>query len=112
MECIHSNILMLIHIKFNYGIHTFHFCLEGGILMAKLKQDISIGNNLKQLRKNAELSQEEAAAKLQLMGFNISREIISQMELGRYNIRISILFAFKQIYHVSSFDEFFQNLSL
>lgn len=112
MECIHSDILMLIHIKSNYGIDTFHFYLKGGIFMAKLKQDISIGNNLKQLRKNAELSQEEAAAKLQLMGFNISREIISQMELGRYNIRISILFAFKQIYHVNSFDEFFQNLSL
>lgn len=80
--------------------------------MTKLKQDISIGNNLRQLRKNSKLSQEEVAAKLQLMGFNISREIISQMELGRYNIRISILLALKQIYHVDSFDEFFQNLSL
>lgn len=80
--------------------------------MTKLKQDISIGNNLRQLRKNSKLSQEEVAAKLQLMGFNISREIISQMELGRYNIRISILLALKQIYYVDSFDEFFQNLSL
>lgn len=80
--------------------------------MTKLKQDISIGNNLRQLRKNSKLSQEDVAAKLQLMGFNISREIISQMELGRYNIRISILLALKQIYHVDSFDEFFQNLSL
>lgn len=80
--------------------------------MAKLKQDISIGDNLRQLRKNAELSQEEVAAKLQLMGFHVSREIISQMELGHYNIRISILLAFKQIYHVNSFDEFFQNVSL
>lgn len=76
----------------------------------KLKQDISIGNNLKRLRKNAKLSQEEVAAKLMLMGLSTSREIISQMELGRYSIRVSILLALKQIYNVATFDEFFKDL--
>ena len=76
----------------------------------KLKQDISIGNNLKLLRKTAKLSQEEVAVKLQLMGFSISREIISQMELGRYSIRISVLLALKQIYNVSTYYEFFKDL--
>ena len=76
----------------------------------KLKQDVSIGHNLKLLRKNAGLSQEEAAAKLELMGISISREIISQMELGRYSIRISALTALKQIYNVSSYDDFFRDL--
>ena len=76
----------------------------------KLKQDISIGDNLRSLRKRAKLSQEEVAAKLELMGLSISREIISQMELGRYSIRVSVLLALKQIYNVSTFDDFFKDL--
>lgn len=76
----------------------------------KLKQDISIGTNLQRLRKRSGLSQEKVAAKLQLMGFDISREIISQMELGNYSIRVSVLRALKDIYQVDSFDEFFENL--
>ena len=77
----------------------------------KLKQDVSIGKNLKFLRKKSKLSQEKAAVKLQLMGINISREIISQMELGKYSIRVSVLMAMKSIYKVQSFDEFFDDLS-
>ena len=76
----------------------------------KLKQDISIGTNLQRLRKRSGLSQEKVAAKLQLMGFDISREIISQMELGNYSIRVSVLRALKNIYQVNSFDEFFKDL--
>ena len=70
----------------------------------KLKQDVSIGENLQRLRNNAGLSQEEVAAKMQLIGFPISREIISQMESGKYSIRISVLLAMKKIYNVDSID--------
>ena len=77
----------------------------------KLKQDISIGDNLRRLRNEAGLSQENLAARLQVLGLPISREIISQMELGRYSIRVSVLLALKDLYHVS-FDEFFTGLSL
>lgn len=76
----------------------------------KIKQDISIGKNLKSLRKNAKLSQEDVAAQLELMGLSISREIISQMELGRYSIRVSVLLALKQLYNVDTFDDFFRDL--
>ena len=76
----------------------------------KIKQDISIGKNLKELRKNARLSQEEVAAKLELMGLSTSREIISQMELGHYSIRVSVLLALKQIYNAATFDDFFKGL--
>ena len=76
----------------------------------KLKQDISIGANLQRLRKQSGLSQEKAAAKLQLVGIDISREIISQMELGNYSIKVSVLQALKDIYQVDSFDEFFRGL--
>ena len=78
-------------------------------MSGKLKQDISIGDNLRLLRKQAKLSQEDVSAKL---GLSTSREIISQMELGRYSIRISVLLALKQIYNVATFDEFFKDLEL
>lgn len=80
-------------------------------MSTKLKQDISIGDNLRTLRKRAGLSQESAAAKLQVMELPVSREIISQMELGKYSIRISVLLAMKEIYKVKSMDEFFEKLS-
>lgn len=76
----------------------------------KLKQDISIGNNLHNLRIRTGLSQEQVSAQLQLRGLNVSREIISQMELGKYSIRISVLLALKEIYH-AEYDDFFNNLS-
>ena len=76
----------------------------------KLKQDISIGRNLCMLRKHACLSQEAVSAKLALKGLPVSREIILQMELGRYSIHISFLMALKQIYRVDSFDEFFKDI--
>lgn len=76
-----------------------------------INQDISIGTNLKTLRQRSGLSQEEVAARLQVMGFTISREVISQMERGCHNIRVSVLLALKDIYH-ASFDEFFANLGL
>lgn len=75
-----------------------------------INQDISIGSNLKKLRLRNKLSQEDVAAQLQIMGFTMSREIISQMELGRHNIRVSVLLALKELYR-TSFDEIFADLS-
>lgn len=80
-------------------------------MSTRLKQDISIGPNLQRLRTEACLSQEAVIAKLALMGVTwISREILSQMELGKYSIRISILLALKEVY-AASLDDFFQGLS-
>lgn len=81
------------------------------IMSSKIKQDLSIGSNLKLLRRNSGLSQEQLAAKLQVLGLPISREIISQMELGHYSIRVSVLIALKDLYQVS-FDEFFKDITL
>lgn len=81
-------------------------------MIMKLKQDISIGDNLRTLRKKAGLSQEEVAVKLLVLEQSISREIISQMECGKYSIRISVLLAMKEIYKVKSMDDFFDGLSL
>lgn len=75
----------------------------------KLKQDISIGENLKRLRQGAGLTQDQVAAKLQVMGLSVSREMLSQMELGKYSVRISLLVALKKLYG-ASFEDFFQGL--
>ena len=74
----------------------------------KLVQDVSIGKNLKKLRLRAGLTQEQTAVKLQLMGLSVSREMLSQMECGKYNIRISVLLALKKIYG-ASFEDIFGN---
>lgn len=86
---------------------------EGGIFLSqKIKQvkDLPIGSNLQHLRNKAGLSQDAVAAKLQLMGLSISREVVSQMELGKCNIRVSVLQALKDIYEIDSYDEFFRDL--
>lgn len=80
------------------------------IMSSVINQDISIGSNLKSLRLRNKLSQEDVAAQLQVMGFTMSREIISQMELGRHNIRVSVLLALKELY-LATFDEIFADLS-
>lgn len=79
--------------------------------MQKIKQDLSIGKNMKELREKAGLTQEQAVAKLQLEGLAVSREMLSQMERGGYNVAVSILIALKRIYKVSTFDLFFKDLS-
>ena len=76
----------------------------------KLKQDISIGANLKRLRKAAQLFQQAVSIKLDLLGLSTSRSIVSQMERGKYSIRVSVLRALKDIYKVDSYDEFFKDL--
>lgn len=77
-----------------------------------LKQDISIGQNLKALRKKANLSQREASAQLEILGISMTEDILAKIEQGRYSVRISVLLALKKIYGVSSFDTFFDGLHL
>lgn len=55
------------------------------------------------------MSQEAVAAKLQTMGLDIIREIISQMELGQYNIRVSVLLALAELYD-TPIQDFFADL--
>ena len=75
----------------------------------KLKQDISIGASLKRYRQASGMSQERVAAKLQIQGLDIHQKIISEMELGRYSIRISVLLALSDLYNVP-IQDFFADL--
>lgn len=75
----------------------------------KLKQDLQIGDNIRRLRKQSGLTQEQVVVRLQLQGIEISRSSYSQIECGTYNIRISELIALADIFQVD-FNAFFDNL--
>jgi len=72
----------------------------------KLKQDISIGENLKKYRKASGLTQDEVASRLQVQGLDIHQKIISEMELGKYSIRISVFLALADLYETPVQDFF------
>ncbi len=76
----------------------------------KWKQDLSMGSNLKALRKKAGLTQAQAAAQLEVRGLPISADILAKMEQGKYSIRLSVLKALKEIYKAGSYDDFFQGM--
>ena len=79
----------------------------------KLRQinDISIGNNLWNLRNAANLTQEQVVAQLQLRNLPTTRSIYSQIEAGTYNIKISELIALSEILH-TDFNTIFDGLSI
>ena len=58
-----------------------------------------VGNNLRNLRMDSKLTQEQVVAKMQLKGFSMTRSIYSQIECGLYNIRVTELDAFVEIFH-------------
>lgn len=74
----------------------------------KIRQDISIGNNIRTLRREARLTQEQVVIKLSERGIVSSRSIYSQIECGRYNIRVSELAAFSDIFGVD-YNAFFKS---
>ena len=73
----------------------------------KIKQDYCIGANLRRLRKQAGLTQERVAAKLQTEGIDMARDFYAHIEAGDYNIRVSELAALRKIYQCS-YDDIFQ----
>ena len=78
-------------------------------MVQKIRQDISIGNNIRKLRKQSHLTQEQVVARLQLQGIEISRSSYSQIECGTYNIRVSELVALTCLFH-TDYNSFFENI--
>ena len=75
----------------------------------KIRRDRNIGDNLKKLRNQHNLSQEGLCAKLQLEGCDIQRSTYAKYEYGELNIRASVLIKLSKIYNCS-FDAFFEGL--
>lgn len=70
--------------------------------MDKLRQDRSIGDNLRKLRAQCGLTQDTVAAKLQLLGCeDVTRSLYARYETGELNIKISHLRALKRVFSCS-----------
>ena len=67
------------------------------------------GNKLKELRKDAKMSQQDLAEKLQLEGIDLTSKEISKIETNNRLVQDFELFAFAKIFKVSA-DEFNMNL--
>lgn len=68
----------------------------------KIRQDrgrYNLGKNIRKLRLQNKLTQENVVAKMQLLGVDISRGTYSQIECGISNIRVEELLALCQIFH-------------
>ncbi len=75
----------------------------------KLRRDRNMGQNLRKLRLDFNISQEKLCAELQRRGCDIGRSTYEKYENGELNIRISVLITLKEIYKCS-YDDFFENL--
>ena len=71
--------------------------------------DLNISKNIQKQRKNAKMTQEQVAARLQLMNLSINRSYYSQIELGLLNVPISMLVALKLIFQCE-YADFFEGL--
>ncbi len=75
------------------------------MLEQKIKQDaICIGKNIKSIRKQKKIKQIDVVIKMQLMGFDMTRESMVKIERGIQHIYASQLKAIKEILD-TSYDE-------
>jgi len=80
-----------------------------GNMEQKIRRDRNMGDNLKKLRKDQHLLQENLCAELQRRGGDIGRTTYAKCEAGGLNICVSVLIELKKFYRCS-YDEFFQGL--
>lgn len=78
--------------------------------MAKILQDISIGDNLQRLRKAKKLTQNDICAQLSLKGRPMLQSTYAQIETGARNIFVSDLIALKEVLS-TSYEEMFKGLT-
>ena len=67
-------------------------------------QNVSIGRNLRRLRRQRDLTQDQVASKLQVMGLPVTRGIYAQIETGAHHIPITWLMGLKRIFR-TTYDE-------
>lgn len=70
----------------------------------KIKQDISIGANIKRIRQEQNLGQTELVRLLQLDGVEMTREALVKIERGIQHIRASQLRGIRDVLH-TTYDE-------
>ena len=76
--------------------------------MQWILQDIPIGRNIQTIRMTKNMTQREVVEQLQLMGSNMSRSSLANIECGRRNIKARELKALRVLFQVD-FEEFFRD---
>lgn len=66
----------------------------------------AIGNNIKNLRENAAITQEQLSARLQVNGCDITRSALAKIEVGQRHLYPDEILLIKQLLKVS-FDDIF-----
>ena len=77
--------------------------------MQKIRPDMDIGNNIRILRLQNDMTQDAVIAKMHLMGIQISRSTYAKLESNLMNIKVSELVALKRIFQCD-FNDFFTGL--
>ena len=77
----------------------------------KIRCDRNMGDNLRKLRLDHDISQEKLCAELQRRGCDIGRSTYAKYEAGELNIRASVIIELKKIYNCS-YDDFFEGLDV
>lgn len=77
----------------------------------KIRRDRNMGDNLRILRLEHNISQEKLCTELQRRGCDIGRSTYAKYEAGELNIRASIIIELKKIYNCS-YDDFFKGLDI
>ena len=75
----------------------------------KIRRDRNMGDNLRRLRLENDISQEKLCAELQRRGCDIGRSTYAKYEAGELNIRASVIIELRKIY-ACSYDDFFSGL--
>ncbi len=70
------------------------------------KIETSVGNNIRRLRENANITQEALATKLQLLGCNITRSALAKIEVGQRHLYPDEIINIKNILKVT-YDDIF-----
>lgn len=77
----------------------------------KIRRDRNMGDNLRKLRLDHNISQEKLCAELQRRGCDIGRSTYAKYEAGELNIRASVIIELKKIYKCT-YDDFFDGLDV
>lgn len=77
----------------------------------KIRRDRNMGDNLRKLRLDHNISQEKLCAELQRRGCDIGRSTYAKYEAGELNIRASVIIELKKIYNCT-YDDFFKGLDI
>lgn len=77
----------------------------------KIRRDRNMGDNLRKLRLDHNISQEKLCAELQRRGCDIGRSTYAKYEAGELNIRASVIIELKKIYNCS-YDDLFEGLDI